>query len=192
MVFTCDACDFTTKQAGSLKRHVNRKNSTCLPPPAATAVKAEAAPTKAVRGRRKKVMETPSTQPAPPQEAPVAPTPQQEPPSSNNNIQVFVNGMDISNLPSSYWDYTSGKFITKDVIDDYDNLIATLCDGIHDEENLKGLAELRDFFDKWRKDKDTHNKKVVLECLHDFRSLMLLMEAEVNKQKKNDALNTSA
>ena len=185
MVFTCDACDFTTKQAGSLKRHVNRKNSTCLPPVVA---EVPAPPAKATRGRRKKENPTP----APPQEAPVAPTPQQEPPSSNNNIQVFVNGMDISNLPSSYWDYTSGKFITKDVIDDYDNLIATLCDGIHDEENLKGLAELRDFFDKWRKDKDTHNKKVVLECLHDFRSLMLLMEAEVNKQKKNDVLNTSA
>ena len=175
MVFTCDACDFTTKQAGSLKRHVNRKNSTCRPPVVAAEV-----PVKATRGRRKK--ETPAQQ-----QTQEAPPPQEALNNSNNNnntnVHVYVNGMDISNLPNSYWDYTSGKFITKEVIDDYDNLIATLCDGIHDEENLKGLVEIRDFFEKWRTDKDAYNKKVVLECLHDFRSLMLLMEAEVNRQK---------
>ena len=129
---------------------MNRKNSTCLQTHEAAVVAPEPG-----RGS------TPVAEPR--NDTPVA-------------TSSATHGSDITNLPNSYWDYPSGNLITSEVIDNYENLLSTLCDGITDEEGLKNLEDIRNFLENWRKQKDDHNKKVVLECLHDFHSLTRLIK----------------
>lgn len=182
MVFNCSSCDYTTKQAGNLKRHINRKNSTCLQAaaPAPEAAAPAPAPTPAPArggGRRKKVVTT----------TPVAEPPNDAPVTTN----VFVNGSDDITLTKSYWNCPTGKLITKEITDNYDTLLSTLCDSITDEEGLRNLIDIKNFLENWRKQKDDHNKRVVLECLHDFHSLTMLMGKEIMMQQ-NSAEKTSS
>jgi hypothetical protein len=177
MVFACSSCGYTTKQSGNLKRHINRKNSTCLPLPPEEPVAPEIPKTPPRRGGRRK-KETPVAE-----AAPVTPT------NTNSTVNVFVNGSDITTLPDSYWDFPSGKLVTREVLSDYDDLLSTLCDGIIDEEGSQNLGEIRNFLENWRKQKDDHNKQVVLECLHDFHSLSMIMQKEIIKKKQQN--NTS-